>query len=114
MNCLAVDFRGYDNSSRFVILSIRNAHFVEIENQPIVTPLDGFIQILDCSMEEGSRYLEMLLFLSDAFWLDDLCGVAKNKRLYPAPSDWSLKLTREYPGFPGSYRSLKRIPIFLS
>jgi hypothetical protein len=49
--------------------------------------LDVFIWILDCFVEKHSGYLHTLLFLRDTFRLDDVVGMAENKRIGPTASD---------------------------
>jgi hypothetical protein len=88
---LVVDGHRYEDARRFAMFSVRNINFVEIENQSSCTLLDAFIQILDCSMEKRLCGLQTLLFLRNAFRLNDLIGVTKNNQMYQAPSVWSLE-----------------------
>jgi hypothetical protein len=92
---LAADHPRSDNLSLVAILPIRNATFAEIENQFSYALLDVFIQILDCSLEECSPYLQKLLFLGDPFRLDEKVGVEKKNRIHRSLKDGSLELTDE-------------------
>jgi hypothetical protein len=87
MDRLAAERHADDNFSRFAIFPIQNIKFAEIENQFRCTPLNVFIQIPNCSVEEDSQDLHILLFFGDTFRSDDFLGAAKNKRMYPSPSD---------------------------
>jgi hypothetical protein len=64
---------------RLVIFSVREANFLQIEDQFGHTALDMFIQILHCSVKKQSGYSQTLLFLRDTCGLDDFVGMAKNK-----------------------------------
>jgi hypothetical protein len=81
-----------DDILGFAIFPVRNTNFVKIENQFSCTSPNVFIQTVDCSVEERSRCLQTLLFLRDAFRLDDLLGLTKNKQIDPPPINWNLEL----------------------
>jgi hypothetical protein len=93
MSLLSSHRRRHDNFSGVTIFPIRNASFLEIENQLGRTPLNVFIQTLDCSVEERSRYLQTLLLLRNTFHLDELLATEKNKQIDPVQSYWTLDLT---------------------
>jgi hypothetical protein len=76
---LTAHHRRYDNFPRLAIFPVRDANFVQVEDEFSCTPLNMFIPILDCSVKEHSGYLQMLLFLRDTFRVDDVVGMAKNK-----------------------------------
>jgi hypothetical protein len=69
------------------IFPIRNANFLQIEYQFNHTPLNVSFQIVDCSLQEHSGYLQTLLFLRGTFRFEDLVRMAKNQRIHAAASD---------------------------
>jgi hypothetical protein len=87
MCCLIVHCRRDDNFPRLGIFPVRDATFIQNENQFSPTPLDVFIQILDSSVEQHSDYTQALLLFRDIFGLSDFVGKAKNKQIHPAGSD---------------------------
>jgi hypothetical protein len=91
---LAAHYRRYRDVARFVTFPVRYTSFIEIENQFSCASLDVFFQLLQSSLEEHLWYLQILLFFRDNCRLDDFIGVTKGEHIYPAPNDWSLKLTR--------------------
>jgi hypothetical protein len=71
---------GDDNFSRFAIFPIRNTNCLEIENSFNSTPRYVFIQILDCFVEEPSRYFETL-----SFWEDNMRRCNEEQTTFPSP-----------------------------
>jgi hypothetical protein len=76
-----------DDCLGLAIFPVRNANFVWIEHQFSDTPLNVFFQILFCSLQERSGYLQTLLFLRHTFRFENLVRMAKNERIHPAASD---------------------------
>jgi hypothetical protein len=52
-----------------------------------------FFQILVCSLQEHSGYLQTLLFLRGTFRFEDLIRMATNERIRQAASDWNFELS---------------------
>jgi hypothetical protein len=82
----------HGNFSRFPIFPVRNANFVQIENQFSCRHLDMFVQKLDCSFEEDRWFLQTLLFSGDTFCVENLIRGAENKPIDPSRSGWNMKL----------------------
>jgi hypothetical protein len=64
MSRLVAHVHRYRNFSRLAIFPVRNANFVQTENQFGRTALNVFIEILHCSFEAHPRYVQTLLFLA--------------------------------------------------
>jgi hypothetical protein len=58
---------------------MRDANFVEIENQFRYTALYVVIQILNCSLGKRSEYLQALLFMWGTSCLDHLTRMLRNE-----------------------------------
>jgi hypothetical protein len=84
---LTTHWRRDENCLGLVIFPIRNANLLQIEHQFTHTPLNAFFQILFCSLQNHSRYLQTLLFLMGTFRFEDMARMAKNERIHAAASD---------------------------
>jgi hypothetical protein len=95
MYCLT-DYRSRDdNDLCLASFPVRNANFIQIEQQFNQKPLDVFISIMDCSLEEHSGYLQTLPFLRDSFRVDNWVGRTKNKRIHHAAREWKFQVAGE-------------------
>jgi hypothetical protein len=62
---------GDDTFPRFANFPIRDANFLEAENQFGYAVLYVLMQISNCSLEKRSRDVPTLIFLGGTFYLDD-------------------------------------------
>jgi hypothetical protein len=69
----------YDEISPPAIFSAPDVNFIQIENHFSCAPVDVFVQILECSMKDHPKYLQMLLVLRDTLSLDSLVAGEKDK-----------------------------------
>jgi hypothetical protein len=84
---LIIPGRWDDDSACVAIFQNQEIDYIEIQDQFEYTAVYMFIQILNWSLEERSRYLPMMRFFGGTFRWDDLTGMTKDEWIHAVSSD---------------------------